>query len=141
MNIRTARIEDTDEIVELMKQLGYPVSQELIEQKLHDFESRSYDQVFVAEIESEMIGVISCHITSLFHQDGASGRITSLVVGREFKRGGIGRALVQKAEEYFLSNRCVKSEVTSGVQRKAAHSFYEACGYNEDERRFLKIYS
>ena len=124
-----------------MSYLGYSVSLGLIERKLKGFHETPHDEVFVADLKGKVVGCISCHITSLFHQEGASGRITSLVINPEFRSKGIGGNLVKKAEEYFKSMGCIKSEVTSGDHRKEAHKFYIECGYQEDERRFIKNYS
>lgn len=140
-SIRTAEVRDCCEIAKLMLELGYPTSPELLERKLKEFEGRDYDQVFVAELDEEIIGVISCHITSLFHQEEASGRITSLVVKSGLAGTGIGSRLVQTAEEYFKNCNCIKSEVTSGNIRTGAHEFYISCGYARDEQRFLKVYN
>ncbi len=141
MNIRRANCQDAQKIAELMKQLGYEASRDLIERKLTAFGKTPIDTVFVAESEGTIIGVISCHITSLFHQEGSSGRITSLVIDKENRGLGVGMSLVQQAEEFFHASGCIKSEITSGDHRPEAHSFYESCGYKLDERRFIKQYS
>ncbi|RVU86000.1 GNAT family N-acetyltransferase [Leucothrix sargassi] len=141
MNIRKAERKDALSISQLMDQLGYGASTELIESKLHEFSKNSHDEVFVAQKNDVVVGCISCHITSLFHQKGSSGRITSLVIDQNFRGGGIGKLLVQEAENFFHAKGCIKSEVTSGDHRTEAHSFYESCGYKKDERRFIKIYS
>ena len=73
MKVRTARDSDTDRIVDLMNQLGYSVSSDLIYSKLSEFKTRNYDAVYVAEIDDQVMGCISCHITNLFHQKGACG--------------------------------------------------------------------
>ncbi len=67
-------------------------------------------------------------------------RITALIVDADMRSSGVGRSLVTVADSYFLKNNCIKAEVTSGDQRKVAHYFYEALGYLEDQRRFIKHY-
>ena len=140
MNIRDAKPEDAKQISALMKELGYEASPDLIKAKLLEFDKTSSDEVFVAEADGAVVGSISCHVTRLFHQSGNSGRITSLVINKEKRGLGTGKALVRQAETYFKSKDCIKSEVTSGDHRKEAHAFYESCGYARDERRFIKIY-
>lgn len=138
MLIRTVKPSDATDISLLMEQLGYRASADLIRRKVSCFAESGVDAVFVAELNTSVVGAISCHITSLFHQAGASGRITSLVVDQYHRKLGIGNALVARAEEFFIARGCVKFEVTSGDHRSAAHAFYESCGYLPDERRFLK---
>lgn len=138
VNIRSVAITDAESISQLMNQLGYATLPSLIAEKITAFSNSLIDQVFVAETERKVIGVISCHITSLFHQAGASGRITSLVVDKDFRNMKIARSLLEKAEDFFIRQGCIKFEVTSGDHRKEAHEFYKSCGYKEDERRFIK---
>lgn len=141
MIVRSATIEDAADIAALMGQLGYSADISLIEEKLREFSGNATDTVFVAELESEVVGCISCHTMSLFHQKGSSGRITSLVISLRKRRKGIGRALAAKADEFFKAKGCIKAEVTSGSHRLEAHKFYESLGFQEDEPRFIKKYS
>jgi GNAT superfamily N-acetyltransferase len=50
----------------------------------------------------------------------------------------LGRRLVAEAEEYAWNNGCAWIEVTSADHRSDAHAFYEAIGYVQDCRRFVK---
>jgi N-acetylglutamate synthase-like GNAT family acetyltransferase len=141
MNVRRAEFRDTKEISDLMTQLGYDATSSLLDKKLTEFSTSPIDAVFVAEVHGTITGCISCHITSLFHQEGSAGRITSLVIDQEKRGMGVGKLLVSEAEAFFHLHGCVKSEVTSGDHRPEAHVFYKSCGYKQDERRFLKLYS
>ena len=141
MKIRQAIQSDSDSISELMVQLGYEVSPDLILENIKVIAKSKTDAVFIAEGDGKVIGVISCHLTKLFHQTGYAGRITSLIVDRNSRGQKVGKQLVAKAETFFFANHCLKSEVTSGDHRSVAHEFYRSCGYNEDERRFVKVLS
>jgi ribosomal protein S18 acetylase RimI-like enzyme len=141
MNIRPAKLQDSLAISVLMDQLGYGASRELIEEKLNAFDKSSADAVFVAEIDGVVLGEISCHITRMLHQKGNSGRITSLVIDQNQRGLGIGKQLVAQAEVFFKSCDCIKSEVTSSEHRTVAHAFYESCGYERVERRYIKTYN
>ena len=138
MNIRQANSDDASEISNLMKQLGYSASPELIQQNLRSIETNDDDLVLVANSDSGISGVISCHVIPLFHQVGNMGRITSLVINKKDRGHGVGRRLVEAAEAFFANRQCVRYEVTSGDHRSDAHLFYLSCGYQEDERRFIK---
>lgn len=142
MNIRTAISDDASYISLLMEQLGYNASSSsLIEEKLLKFSKTEIDEVFEAEIGGVIVGLISCHITSLFHQRGSSGRITSLTIDQKHRGSRVGKSLVSQAERFFQSHNCVKFEITCRDHRPEAHAFYKSCGYLEDERRFIKLYS
>lgn len=86
------------------------------------------------------MGVISLHTFTLFHCEGQLGRVTALSVSASSRRKGIGKLLLQAADEFFLSRGCARSEVTSGDHRTQAHEFYRSHGYCLDERRFVKSY-
>jgi GNAT superfamily N-acetyltransferase len=49
-----------------------------------------------------------------------------------------GRRLVTEVEEFAWNNGCAGIEITSGDQRPDAHAFYEAIGYFQDCRSFIK---
>ena len=139
MRVRSALNQDSIAISGLMSQLGYETTYEVISENIKLFESSEFDNVFVVENSKAIIlGMISCHVISLFHQSGACGRITSLVVSDSIRGKGIGNLLVEKAESFFKKKNCLRFEVTSGEHRKDAHEFYKSLGYNEDERRFIK---
>ena len=96
------------------------------------------DQVFVALIDSQVVGVVSLHILPLFHEEGDLCRITALVVSKSHRRQGIGGKLMEFAEDFARSNGCIRMEVTPGERRADAQAFYGRLGYKEVSRRFMK---
>ena len=138
MKIRKAKPEDVNHLVSLMGELGYPVSRETIEENLSAYERTAGYEVLVAEHEDNILGCISLHVIKLFHMEGNIGRIVALVVSRDNRGRGIGKALVQAADAFFKKMGCARAEVTSADYRKDAHIFYESQGYVLDARRFVK---
>jgi GNAT superfamily N-acetyltransferase len=94
--------------------------------------------VFIADCGGEIGGFLSLHVIPLFHVEGNLGRITVLVVSSRCRHYGIGKKLVTAAEEFAWAHGCVRVEITSGDHRADAHAFYEAVGYRQETRRFLK---
>lgn len=141
INIRAAEISDVDKVAALLKQLGYIASAGLVENKIAMLTASPNDRVLVGENEGIIAGVISLHVTELFHAAGRIGRITALVIASDMRAKGIGKLLIEAADTFFRSTGCVRAEVTSGDHRPDAHAFYEAQGYMPDERRFMKRYS
>ena len=142
-SVRGARQSDAAQISICLAELGYGTSADLVAEKLGSFELGEGDQVFVVvdagEGGEELVqGVVSVHILPLFHASGNLARITALAVRGDAQRSGVGRLLVDAAENYAWAHGCRRIEVTSGDHRPSAHSFYHALGYAADERRFLK---
>jgi N-acetylglutamate synthase-like GNAT family acetyltransferase len=140
MNIRSASYKDIDQLLNLMSELGYRSEKDSIIESLTKYKRSDDYEVLVVEDEGKVLGCISLHVMKLFHLAGNAGRITSLVVSSENRGKGIGKALVNAADQYFKSMDCVKTEVTSGGHRKEAHIFYQSEGFVLDERRFIKKY-
>ena len=138
--VRPAELTDTEAISSLLIELGYPASPALVLQKLHLLSGSDHDAVYVAEISDAVAGVISVHTTELFHCNGRLGRITALVVSATYRGAGVGKSLLAVADAFFLQQRCIRAEVTSGDHRPRTHEFYQANGYAADERRFVKPY-
>lgn len=141
INIRAAEVSDAVTIANLLEQLGYIASSSLVAHKITLLAGNPSDLVLVAEDDGIVAGVISLHVTELFHAAGRIGRITSLVIASDKRGEGMGKSLIQAADAFFIAAGCVRSEVTSGNQRSEAHAFYQSNGYLPDERRFLKRYS
>lgn len=136
--IRRADVADSAEISDLLHQLGYPTEERCVRDRLGLLFVSHTDAVFVAECDGAVAGFLAFHVIPLFHATGGLGRITALSVGAEFQRRGVGRELVAAAESFGWHSGCLRIEVTSGTRRTGAHAFYQAAGYGEDSRRFVK---
>jgi GNAT superfamily N-acetyltransferase len=66
------------------------------------------------------------------------GRITSLIVSKNVQGHGIGRMLVEAAEQWMRKAGCELVEVTSNDRRAEAHAFYRHMGYERTSIRFAK---
>ena len=136
--IRTAAAHDCAQLATLVGELGYPATPEFIKNKLSGLSATPGTKVFVADQGGLVVGLLCFSILPLLHVSGGLGRISALVVGSQFKGHGIGKSLVAEAEEFAWENGCARIEITSGEHRADAHAFYEAVGYTQDSRRFIK---
>lgn len=66
--------------------------------------------------------------------------ILGIAVAANFRRQGIGSALLKRAEEWARENGAFSMRLNSGESRKQAHEFYRAQGYTDDKKqlRFIK---
>jgi len=130
-SIRSASPHDALALKDLAKQLGYRMSLEEIERKVSHYRADPFCTVFVAEIKSKVVGCVAVSIAELF-VSGRRARIEALVVDQACRRLGVGKALMEKAEDFARSHQCHAIELTSGLHRRdsGAHAFYEKLGYS-----------
>ena len=139
MLIRHAVSSDTEAIMELIDELGYKINRESVTANLHMYE-RVQGYVFVVEEGGKVIAFFSGVFIPLFHAAEIMFRITALCVHHSKRAMGVGKSMLQKAEELCKKKDCYYLEVTSGQKRnKEAHVFYESLGYESYKgKRFIK---
>lgn len=138
MHIRPAVHDDASQIATLIGELGYAISAALVGEKLAAMSEHGTDAVLVAAADHHLLGCISLHALPLFHSAGRLGRITSFVVSATHRGQGIGAALLASSHAWFDSVGCIKSEITSGHRRTAAHRFYQTHGYHREGQRLAR---
>jgi GNAT superfamily N-acetyltransferase len=71
-------------------------------------------------------------------RSGWYAQLLVLAVDEKARRGGVGRKLVEAAEEWARERGADVMIVHSGRQRTGAHAFYERVGYEATGVRFKK---
>ena len=69
------------------------------------------------------------HIAPLDFHLQKLARITTIVVAETARRGAVGRTLVEFVWVFAKQAGCARLELTSGLGRTEAHTFYEAVGF------------
>ena len=64
--------------------------------------------------------------------------LSVLVVSAQARRRGIGRSLVNEAEQWARASGAGRVVIASGLARADAHGFYESLGYQHNARRYSK---
>jgi GNAT superfamily N-acetyltransferase len=123
----------------LLVELGYPASEEFVVHRLAAISPRPGAKVLVADLNAKVVGLVCLEMIPLFHLANPLGRITTLVIRSNLKRQGIGRRLIAEAERLAWEYGCDHIEITSGDHRADAHAFYDAVGYGQVSRRFIKF--
>ena len=136
--IRSAASADSKQLAALIVQLGYPADERLIQDQLAGLASQPGTKILVADDDGAVLGLLCFSIIPLLHVSGGLGRISALVVDSQLRGQGVGRRLVAEAEKFAWNNGCARIEITSGDHRPDALAFYEAIGYFQDCRRFIK---
>ena len=126
--IRRAVATDAGQVARLTTELGYPSSADDIAARLDELlASRSYF-IAVAELDSTLVGWVAAERRMLL-ESGERVEIVGLIVGREARRAGMGRALVRTAEDWARTAGVEVISVRSNVTRIESHPFYERLGY------------
>lgn len=121
-----------------MGELGYETTSDEMRARLKSILPDARYSTFVAKIGTELCGMIGT-LTHLSHEhNDLSGKIVALVVSKEQRRSGVGRALIAAAEKDFAKRKVTRVTLTTRFERDAAHRFYEALGYSRTGFRFAK---
>lgn len=121
--VRPAQPCDCDAMADLAVQLGYECTGEEVQKRLSHMEDPGY-AVFVAELpEGRIAGWIgACVFRSV--ETGSCVEISGLVVDQNVRSRGIGKMLLDSAEQWARSVGCGAISVRSNVKRDRAHRFY-----------------
>ncbi|HXE31080.1 MAG TPA: GNAT family N-acetyltransferase [Terriglobales bacterium] len=65
----------------------------------------------------------------LSQRHGHRGHIITLDVGAEYRRRGLGAALLAAAEQYFQAQGTIGMRLEAAVNNRPALQFYTRCGY------------
>jgi len=139
VTIRPAVPADAPVLSELVGQLGYPASASEIPQRLRAIAGFPSAAAFVATNRyGEIVGLITAHIFPSIHDNGPVAWLTTLVVLEDARGAGIGSALVRHVEGWAVEKGARRLSVTSGIQRRETHEFYEKRDYERTGLRFTK---
>lgn len=118
--------------IETGMHVGPSDSPEEIKKKLE----RDPDLFLVSEFENEIIGTI------IGAFDGRRGMIYHLAVHNDFRRQGVGQALLSEVEKRLQAKGCLKCLLVVLEDNFGAMRFYEECGWNlvPEDRVFAKVF-
>lgn len=128
MTIRPALVSDSADIARLTAQLGYAADAKAISGRLTRIAGRPDQLVLVAVWDGEIAGWLQAGASEVL-ESGFRAEILGLVVDGRCRRRGIGRSLVQQAEQWAAGIGAEAVVVRSNTKRVASHRFYPALGY------------
>jgi GNAT superfamily N-acetyltransferase len=135
--LRDAKPGDSRRLAELIRFLGHDMDEKQIRKNLAALR-KAGETPLVATLDKKIVGMVGLHRMLTIHRPAPVGRIPMLVVAEEAQKLGIGRMLVEAAEQWCRKKGCQLIEVTSNDRRAAAHAFYRHMGYERSSIRFFK---
>lgn len=140
--IRKAQISDSNDIYHINKtSLGYDYDFEKQKKKIEAVLNDDSQVIFVADIRNKVVGYIHLTNYDVIYTDNFKNCL-GLAVDNDYKRNGIGSALLSKGEEWAKENGAVGIRLCSGMEREKAHEFYLAQGYicNKLQKNLKKMF-
>ncbi|MEO6877018.1 MAG: GNAT family N-acetyltransferase [Gemmatimonadaceae bacterium] len=136
ITVRIAQAADADVLARLSTQLGYPADSVAMPARLERLERDANARAFVALSGDAVVGMATIHLRYTMNHESPIAQLTLLVVDESVRTRGVGRALVQAAEQFARERGAKRINVTTALQRSDAHAFYERIGYVLTGRRY-----
>jgi GNAT superfamily N-acetyltransferase len=128
--LRLLQSADAHAIAALLPDLGYEATPEQLVRRLAALREWPDQEAFVAADDDRVVGL--CHVQGvrLLNSEGYA-EIQALVVSAACQGRGLGRRLVAHARDWAFARGYTRVRLRSGVQREAAHAFYEHLGFEK----------
>jgi GNAT superfamily N-acetyltransferase len=130
MTLRLLESTDADAISALLPDLGYRATADQVARRLAALREWPDQEAFVADVDGAVVGL--CHVQGvrMLNSEGYA-EIQALVVSAACRGQGLGKRLVAHACDWAFARGYDRVRLRSGVQREAAHAFYEHLGFEK----------
>ena len=127
VTLRLLESTDAEAVSALLPDLGYEATAEQVARRLAALREWPDQEAFVAD-DGRIVGL--CHVQGvrMLNSEGYA-EIQALVVSADCQGQGLGRKLVAHACDWAFARGYDRVRLRSGVQREAAHAFYEHLGF------------
>ncbi len=140
--VRRARPADLPQVANLLSELSaQPLTTRGAANRLALITGDPEQDLFVACADREVAGVLGFRIRHNIEEVSRFGEVSVLVVARPWRKRGVARALLERADVLARRRRCVGLWLVSGWGREAsAHKFYRHLGFEETGVRFVRLF-
>ena len=137
--IRMVEPKDAAEVCRICcEDLGYQCDKSLVKERILTLDV-SREAVFIALVNDEVAGYVHVEkYNTLYFETMAN--ILGTAVSSRYRKRGIGRALIERAEKWAEQNEIYLMRLNPGSNRAEAHLFYRRLGYGSEKEqlRFIK---
>ncbi|WHY20982.1 GNAT family N-acetyltransferase [Paenibacillus sp. G2S3] len=137
--IREAKVEDWQDIAELLEQLDYPETKAFLQEKIEKLILHPDEELLVFEEDHKVVACISMHYIPQLGLAGDTAIISYLVVSNAIRSKGIGRLLEEYCTDLARKRNCDRIQVHCHSRRTDAHRFYARQGFTEAPKYFSKM--
>jgi ribosomal protein S18 acetylase RimI-like enzyme len=123
VEFRRFRMEDTEGLLALWRDGGIAAREEHPRRTIQKKMNHSPEAFWVAVSDGRVVGSV------IAGYDGVRGWLYRLAVSTGYRRRGIGRALVERAEAWLRELGCAKVKLQIEPGDAAAVEFYRKLGY------------
>lgn len=134
--IRTINATDYLELLPLVNQLGYNLSENDLLINIKKYLDNTSNVIFIAQFENKIVGFISLDIAQRFYLHPFVD-VSGIAVDINYRKLGIGKALVFESKKWAIGMGFSKIILKSGAVRKDAHQFYEKLGFNKTKEQYV----
>lgn len=140
MLIRKMENHDISIVCNLMYQLtGHEISENDMKNRLEYVNKSVIDEIYVYESDGLIHGVLAFRIRENIEEVSRFGEISVIVTNSISRRMGIGKALMNFAENLAKEKGCIGTWLVTDLDREEeAHKFYKELGYRVNGYRFVK---
>lgn len=140
LSMRKAKVTDVSSLCDLMGQLEERVvNPDEMQNRLQLLDGRVDHQLFVCEKDGDVVGLLGFRIRENLEEVTQFGEVSVIVVSSAERGQGIGKFIMQYAEQLSRENDCIGTWLVSGFGRgKSTHDFYKGLGYEITGYRFVK---
>jgi len=136
--IRSATASDATKVSGLLEQLSYPTPTEEVVKRLGTLDEFHDAVALVAEVEGEVVGLITAHVFPSIVMSSPVVWLTALVTADGHRQLGVGKQLTSAIEQWAGGRGATRISLTSATHRSEAHAFYEHLGYERTGVRLAK---
>ena len=138
--IRQAETGDISALTELMNELGYTTTMDEMKTRFENIQNHPDHKTFIALTDSKISGMVGVTKNFSYEQNGIYVRVLALVTHSRFRKRGIGKKLMEVAENWAKEIGAEKVLLNCGnrEERAIARLFYEKIGYQVKSSGFIK---
>lgn len=119
---------DRDPVVGLLAQLGYAIAPKDLDRRIATIRQTDDHALWVACANDDIVGFLHIFARPALEKP-PEAVVQAMVVEAACRHGGIGRQLMDKAEEWTRNRGFSSIALSSQINRSGAHAFYEKLGF------------